>query len=178
VQAEGTGIGDPVSEPGVSAFEVIFRQYYAQVARLIARVVRDHGRAEELAVEVFWKLSRNPGAQGERVGGWLYRTAVRTGLYELRRQGRRDRFAHLLHRDDQPADPEQLTATAETRRQVRAVLAAMKPGQAELVLLRAEGLSYEDLAVALRLSPASVGTLLSRAHQAFRKEYIQRYGER
>jgi RNA polymerase sigma-70 factor, ECF subfamily len=34
------------------------------------------------------------------------------------------------------------------------------------------------LAAALKLNPASVGTLLSRAQQAFRKEYIQRYGER
>ena len=177
MQARSRAIEDVVTEPAAS-FEAIFRQYYARVARLIARLVRDPARAEELAVEVLWKLSRTPDAQGGRVGGWLYRTAVRAGLYELRRQGRRDRFAHFLRRDDRPADPEQLTAVAEARRQVRTVLAAMNPRQAELVLLRADGLSYEELAAALQMNPASVGTTLSRAQQAFRKEYIQRYGER
>lgn len=165
--------------PAAFDFEATFRLYYARVARLIARVVRDPSRAEELAVEVFWTLARNPKAQGDRVGGWLYRSAVRAGLYELRRQARRERFAHLLRRDhERPPDPEQLHAAAEEQRQVRDVLARLDKRQAELVLLRSSGLSYEELAAALNLNPASVGTLLSRAQQAFRKEYIQRYGER
>jgi RNA polymerase sigma-70 factor (ECF subfamily) len=46
-----------------------------------------------------------------------------------------------------------------------------------LLLLRSHGLSYGELASALHLNPASVGTLLSRAQDAFRKEYIKRYGE-
>jgi RNA polymerase sigma factor (sigma-70 family) len=160
-------------------FEAIFRLYYARVARLIARLVRDPSRAEEIAVEVFWKLSRTPKAQTDRVGGWLYTCAVRAGLYELRREARRERFAHLLRRDhERPPDPEELRAAAEEQRQVRDVLARLDKRQAELVLLRSSGLSYEELAAALNLNPASVGTLLSRAQQAFRKEYIQRYGER
>jgi RNA polymerase sigma-70 factor (ECF subfamily) len=166
-------------ERAATDFEGIFRQYYARVARLIARVVRDPSRAEELAVEVFWRLSRHPEAQGDRVGGWLYQTAVREGLYELRRLARRERFAHLLRRDhERPPDPEAVRASAEEQRQVRAVLARLDTRQAELVLLRANGLSYEELAAALQLNPASVGTLLSRAQQAFRKEYIKQYGER
>jgi RNA polymerase sigma-70 factor (ECF subfamily) len=177
VHAPGRALGE-VEAPAAFSFEDIFRFYYPRVARLIARVVRDPGRAEELAVEVFWKLSRNPNAQGERVGGWLYRTAVHAGLYELRRQARRDRFAHLLRRDERPPDPEELRAAAEERRQVQVVLAGMDRRQAELVLLRSSGLSYEELAAALELNPASVGTLLSRAYQAFRKEYVQRYGTR
>ena len=40
---------------------------------------------------------------------------------------------------------------------------------------RFEGLSYDELASALELNPRSVGTFLSRAQQAFRKEYIRLY---
>ncbi|HTP30714.1 MAG TPA: sigma-70 family RNA polymerase sigma factor [Candidatus Acidoferrales bacterium] len=176
--ADSRAVGDVVTEIHSRGFEQVFRQYYARVARLIARLVRDPGRAEELAVEVFWRLSRNPKALGNSAGGWLYRSAVRAGLYELRRQGRRDRFAHLLPLGERPKDPEELHAAAEAQHQVREILAAMESRQAELILLRASGLSYEELATALELNPASVGTLLSRAHQAFRKEYVQRYGER
>jgi RNA polymerase sigma-70 factor (ECF subfamily) len=54
----------------------------------------------------------------------------------------------------------------------------MTPRQAELLLLRHEGFDYRELAAALHLNPASVGTLLSRAQETFRKEYIKAYGER
>ncbi len=67
-------------------------------------------------------------------------------------------------------------SAAEDQERVRAVLAVIKPRQAELLVLRSNGLSYDELASALDLKPASIGTFLSRAEQAFRKEYIKRYG--
>jgi RNA polymerase sigma-70 factor, ECF subfamily len=45
------------------------------------------------------------------------------------------------------------------------------------LLLRGQGLSYEEVASALALNPSSVGALLSRAQEAFRKEFVKRYGE-
>jgi len=45
-----------------------------------------------------------------------------------------------------------------------------------LLLLRSEGLSYAEVAAAVQVNPTSVGTLVSRAQQAFRKEYVKRYG--
>lgn len=62
--------------------ETAFRTHYGRVARIIARVVRDHARAEELAVEVFLKLWRTRNAQADKVEAWLYRVAVRTALDE------------------------------------------------------------------------------------------------
>jgi DNA-directed RNA polymerase specialized sigma24 family protein len=69
----------------VAPFDVesLFRAHYARVARIIERVLRDRGRSEELAVEVFLKLWRNQKAQHENVEAWLYRVAVRTGIDKL-----------------------------------------------------------------------------------------------
>ena len=159
-------------------FETVFRQYYTRMARLIARMVRDPGRAEELAVDVFCSLLRSPRVLAGNPGAWLHRAAVRAGLYEIRRLARRDRVAHLVGRGEPPPDPAQVHEAAEEQQQVRAVLAGMDRRKAEMLVLRSGGLSYEDLAAALDLNPASVGTLLSRAQEAFRKEYIKRYGER
>ena len=77
--------------PQVSAFDIesLFRARFDRTARIIARVVRDPARAEELAVEAFVKLWRNPQAHNSIAEPWLYRTAVRLGLDELRRQTRR-----------------------------------------------------------------------------------------
>jgi RNA polymerase sigma-70 factor (ECF subfamily) len=67
---------------------------------------------------------------------------------------------------------------AEERRQrVRAVLGALKPREAQLLLLRASGLAYRELAGALGIEPASVGTMLARAETEFERRYRARYGE-
>jgi RNA polymerase sigma-70 factor (ECF subfamily) len=157
--------------------EVVFRAQYVRIARVIARVVRDPARAEELAVEVFLKLWRNRQAQGEKTAGWLYRTAVRIGLDELRRQTRRTRYESVFQFVRATPTPEELHSAGEEQERVRLVLSMIGRRQAELLLLRSQGLSYEEVASALELNPASIGTLASRAQNAFRKEYIKRYGE-
>jgi RNA polymerase sigma-70 factor (ECF subfamily) len=167
--------------------EAIFEAQYERIARVIARVIRDPGRAEELAVEVFLKWSRSPWARDSKTQGskaeiskseaWLYRTAARMALDELRKQARRNRYDGLSAWVRKPPTPEELHAAAEEQNKVRAVLGALAPRQAELLLLRSQGLNYDELASTLDLNPASVGTLLSRAQQAFRKEYVKKYGE-
>jgi RNA polymerase sigma-70 factor (ECF subfamily) len=165
------------SDEGRLDIETIFRAQYERIARVIARVLRDPARAEELAVEVFLKWSRNPKAQGENSQAWLYRVAVRAGLDELRRQTRRTRREGIVRIVRTSPTPEDLRASKEDQERVRAVLAAIQPRQAELLVLRSHDLSYGELAGALDLKPASIGTFLSRAEQAFRKEYIKRYGQ-
>ena len=98
--------------------EALFRSQYGRVARIIARVVRDPARAEDLAVEVFLKLWRNPKARGEKVEGWLYRVALRAGLDELRRQTRRARYEGLLglvRAKRAPVTPEELHLATKSR---------------------------------------------------------------
>jgi RNA polymerase sigma-70 factor (ECF subfamily) len=158
--------------------EGIFRTQYERIARVIARVVRDPARAEELAVEVFLKLWRHQQAHDGNVEGWLYRVAIRMALDELRRQTRRTRYEHLLGLVRRAPTPEEVCAAKEEKERVRLILSSIDPRQAELILLRGNGLSYDEVASALDLNPASIGTALSRAQQSFRKEYTKRYGEK
>jgi len=157
--------------------ETVFQAHYERIARVIARVLRDPSRAEELAVDVFLKWSQNPGAQGENASAWLYRVAVRAGLDELRRESRRSRRESLVRFFRPSPTPEDMRAAQEDQDRVRTVLAVIQSREAELLILRSHGLSYEELAAALNLNPASIGTFLSRAEQTFRKEYIKRYGQ-
>jgi len=65
----------------------------------------------------------------------------------------------------------------ELRQRVQTVLQALKPREAQLLLLRSEGLSYRDLAEAVGVPAASVGTMLARAEAEFERRYRARYGE-
>jgi len=166
IESEGTDLG------------AVFRAEYQGVARAIFRIILDPARAEELAVEVFIRWSQTRPAQNQNSEGWLYRTAVRIALDELRFRARRRRYESLSRLVLPSPTPEQIQVAAEDRHAVREVLGSMGRRDAELLLLRNQGFSYEEIASALHLNPASVGTLLSRAQMAFRKEYVKRYGEK
>jgi RNA polymerase sigma-70 factor (ECF subfamily) len=178
VDAPSEAVAESKDQASQFDIETIFRAQYERIARVVERVVRDHGRAEEIAVEAFLKLWRNEQAQGEKAEGWLYRTAVRLALDELRRQTRRTRYERMLGFVRGTPTPEEIHAVTEEQERVRLVLSTIEPRQAEFLLLRSHDLSYDEVASALELNPASIGTLLSRAQQAFRKEYVKRYGEK
>ena len=74
-------------------------------------------------------------------------------------------------------NPEDDLARTQEQERVRQVLAVIKPDHAALLMLRAEGLSYQELAAALRINPASVGSMLARAESKFRQEYKKRHGD-
>jgi RNA polymerase sigma-70 factor (ECF subfamily) len=157
---------EPVAQTGVLQgqpdFGEVFQTHYPRIARVIARMVQDPGRAE---------------VPSHSVSSWLYRSAVRTGLDELRRQNRRSRFEKVFDFFRAAPSPEQVLAGEQDQRQVRSVLSAMRVRDAELLILRSEGLSYQEVAEVLGINETSIGTLFRRAQQAFRKEYVKRYGQ-
>jgi RNA polymerase sigma-70 factor (ECF subfamily) len=168
----------PTSMPNVACdLDALFAAYYRRLTRLLYRVTGDTARAEEFAAEAFWRLHDKPPRDGANIEGWLYRTGLRLALDYLKKERRRARYESLAFLFGVAPNPQQAVEQQEKQTRVRQVLAALKPAQAAMLLLRSEGLSYAELAAALKLNPASVGTLLTRAGQAFKKEYVIRYGE-
>jgi RNA polymerase sigma factor (sigma-70 family) len=164
------------------AFEEIFLSYYSRVVGILRRIVGDHARAEELANEVFLKLHQQPPQTPvSNVGGWLYRTATNLGIDALRATARRNNFEQDAARQEPfttSVNESGLDAALRTERErhVRTVLADLKPAQAQLLLLRATGYSYKELASALELEAGSIGTLLIRAEAAFEQRYLELFG--
>jgi RNA polymerase sigma-70 factor, ECF subfamily len=181
VDAANEGVVEMSIDDARLDLETVFRAQYERIARVIAGVIRDPARAEELAVEVFLKWERTHNAHGEGAEGWLYRAAMRIALNELRRNALRSRYERLLGLVTSGkigvSTPHEIYTAEEEQQRVRLVLGAIEPRQAEILLLRCNDFSYQELASTLNLNPASVGTLLSRALQAFHKEFIQRYGK-
>ena len=125
MDAKSEPMADIAADRAGFDFEAVFQAQYPRIAKVIARVVRDPSRAEELAVDVFWKLWQNPKAQGPNACGWLYRTATRIGLDELRRQIRREKYERFFGFWLAAPTPEQLHHEGEEQRCVRTVLGAL-----------------------------------------------------
>jgi len=155
-------------------FERTFREHYARVVRITRRVLRRDSEAEEVCAEVFLRLYRGgPGvAANGLVGGWLYRTAIRASIDALRanqRLGAEEELGddHLGQGEDLPEGPLTLLLRQERIFEVREVLAKLKVEKAQILLLRHDGLTYQEIAEVMQLSFNSVGKKLSRAEAEF-----------
>lgn len=158
-------------------FDALFTTYYRRLTRLLYRATGDTSRAEEFAAEAFWRLHSKTPSDTTNIEGWLYRTGLHLALDHLKKERRRNRYESLAILFGRAQSPHHVVEQHETQARVRNALTSIKQVQAEMLLLRSEGFSYGEIGAALHLNPASVGTLLSRAAQAFRKEYVRLYGQ-
>jgi RNA polymerase sigma-70 factor (ECF subfamily) len=169
-----------------ASFEALFLRHYDRVYNILYRLLGNRDDAEDAAQRVFLKLYRSPrrirlrGTEAN-VAGWLYRVAVNAGYNALRSQKRRRKWLERLRSfrfiDASLPDPVEAADRSELQFRVRQVLGEMRSRDAEILLLRHSGLSYKELAVALNLSPGSIGSLLTRAERAFAEKYRSAYPE-
>jgi RNA polymerase sigma-70 factor (ECF subfamily) len=167
---------------GVASVEALFREHYARVVSMLARLTGNRAHAEEIASDVFHKLAQRPellSGEEDRTA-WIYRVATNAGLDGLRtnsRRRKREETVGLNAHTAAPPDALENMLREERRMRVREVLGALKPREAQLLLLRANGLAYRDLARTLGVEPGSIGTMLARAEAEFERKFRARYGE-
>lgn len=157
-------------------FERLFQENWERVFKVLYRMVGDPDEAQDLALEVFWKLHSHPPRDMENVNGWLYRVAMRLGYNALRAYRRRawyEQQAGMRELMSNTDDPQSTLDLTEKRAQVRRVLAGMRPRSAKILLLRYSGFSYAEIGSILKIPLTSVGTLLTRAAKDFEKRYLQ-----
>jgi RNA polymerase sigma-70 factor (ECF subfamily) len=157
--------------PGVRPdLEQVFREHYARVVGVAARVLGAREQAEDVAQEVFLSFGRSGVPAGE-ASGWLAVAAAHTALNVIR-SGRRRASREEAAAVDPGTVPDvaDTVLTQEDTARVRAALARLPRPQAVALVLRHSGLSYAEVAAALGLSTGSVGTTVRRAESALRKE--------
>jgi RNA polymerase sigma-70 factor (ECF subfamily) len=154
------------------AFEALFTAEYARVVRIANRVLADPHEAEDVAQEVFVDFHRLHSATAQYGPAWLHRAAAHASLNRLRGARRRQKreLAQALDEGDKTLDPQKQAELEEDRRRLRQALGRMAPKPAAVLVLRASGLSYAEVAQALGVGVGQIGTLLRRAESTLRKE--------
>jgi RNA polymerase sigma-70 factor, ECF subfamily len=157
------------------AFREIVERYERPVFSLIARIIRNPSRAEELAQDTFVKAFQQLDTYNRerKFANWLLTIAHNLGIDELRRTPLRMESLD----DDQPgraeivdgrADtPAMAAERAELGRSLTAAIGRLRPEEAELVTLRYEQeLTLQEIADITRLP---TGTIKSSLHRARKK---------
>ena len=154
------------------SFNALFTAEYARVVRIANRVLADPHEAEDVAQEVFVDFHRLHSASAQYAPAWLHRAAAHSALNRLRGARRRHQreIAQAVQESDRTLDPQKQLEVDEDRRRVRQALARLAPKPAAVLVLRASGLSYAEVAQALGVGIGQIGTLLRRAETSLRKE--------
>jgi RNA polymerase sigma factor (sigma-70 family) len=170
------GVTSPSEERSRFSADVttLFHVHFQRLYRVLNRLSADPELAADLAQEAFVKLYRR-GSLPDAPEAWLISVAmnlfrnVQTGRIRRRRLLTVSR-GERAHSDRSPL-PDDALESADVRRRVRDVLNSLPERDRHLLLLRAEGYSYRDIARSLELNEGSVGVLLARAKRAFRESY-------
>ena len=194
----------PEAQPAEAAplltrqFEAVFIAHWPRVYGFLLRLVGDHAEAEDLALETFLRLYRqpppeapdlaatnmaSPGEPADPIGGWLRRVATNLGLNAIRGWKRRQHYELEVGGSDlrqrlqrgQESNPAELFQAEEERQRVRRILSEMNPRQSRLLVMRHSGLPYREIAAELGVAATSIGPLLARAEVDFERRYRAAY---
>ena len=152
--------------------ERLFRLYHAPLVRYLTRRLADRDWAEEVAQEVFLRALRQDSLTSER--SWLFAVATNLVRDEARRAARQRRHLMVLAEQERDAVFEPPLTNAETAHEAamaRQALESLPERDRLALLMREEGLNYEEIAAALELSVGSVGTTLARARRRLAETY-------
>lgn len=177
--------------PDASQFETFMRNYQDMVFSTAMRLLANQAEAEDVSQEVFLRaynhfheLEGSPTA-----GGWLRTVATNLCLNHLSRYRARwtffsDFFApkNSASEEDQmpdfasPEDILEALSQADGRELLEQALQKLPASQrVPLVLFHMENLSYEEIAVKLKVSMGKVKTDIFRAREALRKKLRASY---
>lgn len=160
------------------AFELLVRKYQYKIVQLVSRMVGE-ADAQDVAQETLIKAYRAlPGFRGQSAFyTWLYRIGINTAKNYLVSRARRpsnqdidvadaELYGHTEHLSDM-ATPEAMLLSEEIKQEVVEAIQKLPVDLRQAITLRElEGLSYEEIALAMDCPIGTVRSRIFRAREA------------
>ena len=153
------GVSPETRDPAIEV-QHLFDLYGAALFRFARSLVANDADAEDIVQDTFLKLQRHlhPGGDRSNLRAWIFAVAANAC-----RDRARWRLRWLPWRAELDTRSVEAEDEAPDRRRARAAFAALAQRDRLLLSLRAQGLSYREIAAAAGIAEASVGKLLARA---------------
>jgi RNA polymerase sigma-70 factor (ECF subfamily) len=175
-----------------AAFRKLVERHQRRAFGIALGLVRDENDARELVQEAFLRVYRGLDAfqGGSSFFTWLYRIVTNLAIDLMRKPGRRD--AELLENhehEEEPtdfplvsridgADPIDVMRRREIAGRIQAALDALPPYHRGVILMReVEGMSYEEMAQAMKVSKGTIMSRLFHARQKLQRALADCYAE-
>ena len=149
----------------------LFDQHYPSLVWYLHGRLGDRDLAEDLAQEAFVRLLDRPPREPD---SWLYVVAGNLARDAQRSAGRRARHLSIMDAPERLADAadpapgaDAAMCAAEEAALVHDTLAMLPERDAALLMMRADDVSYREIAAAIGVAPTSIGPLLARAQLRF-----------
>jgi RNA polymerase sigma-70 factor (ECF subfamily) len=150
----------------------LYRGHAPGLLRYAFGLIHDTGGAQDALQEIFLRyfVARSEGRKFDDARAWLFRVLRNHLLDTLKSASVKNEIAIDGTHDsaDNYNDPEKHYQRREMARELTRMLA---PRELECVRLRAEGLSYDEIAEVLHLQQGTVGATLARAHKKIRRAF-------
>jgi RNA polymerase sigma-70 factor (ECF subfamily) len=169
------------------AFKTLVQTWQDMVFNTVLSIVQDTAEAEDIAQEVFIQVYRSIGSfRGEsKLSTWLYRIALTRALDAERKKKAQKRMAWLRpwagqgSREEEPAHFYHPGVQYDNKEKAAILFKALKKlpdaQRAAFILIRTEGLSYEETAAIMRTTVKAVEALMHRAKDNLRKQLTTYY---
>jgi len=164
------------------AFDMLVLKYQHKLIKLISRYIRDPAEVLDVAQESFLKAYRAlPNFRGDSAFyTWLYRIAINTAKNHLVAQSRRPPNGDIDSTEAEQyegeselkdnATPEHLLLRDEIERTVAEAIEQLPEDLRTAITLRElEGLSYDDIALAMDCPIGTVRSRIFRAREAINR---------
>jgi len=161
------------------AFDLLVRKYQSKVIGLVSRYVHSYAECEDIAQESFVRAWRAIGSfRGDSAFyTWIYKIAVNTAKNHLVAMGRRPPTGDIdaedavyipgAERMQDNATPERELMRQQVEQTVFATVQALPEELRTAITLReVEGLSYEEIAIAMACPIGTVRSRIFRAREA------------
>jgi RNA polymerase sigma factor (sigma-70 family) len=166
------------------AFALLYERYHRRIAAYIYGMVKDYGRAEDIAQDVFMSALRRIRDTDRAIAfkPWIYEIAKNACIDQFRRSQRAEEVSYDADDGLAAADYGRLVTTgpapdvAVDQKQSLDHLCGAFVGLSEthheiLVMREFEGLSYREIGERLGMSRPSVESTLFRARRRLAEEY-------
>jgi RNA polymerase sigma-70 factor, ECF subfamily len=169
---EITGVPEPTPAEPASESLQLFENHGAGLLRFCRATLGSRSDAEDIVQDTFLKLLQHLRAGGDRsnLRAWLFAVAANAC-----RDRARWRLRWLPWQADLDRRPAGEPDEPPDLRKVRAAFASLAPRDRLLLSLRAQGLSYREIAAAAGITESSIGRLLARAVDRWKKKHQSRH---